>query len=115
MQKSYRAILHCTTPILIIYNFPDFALGYNSRGSIKISLNKIEEGICDFDTAIALAPEFPFCYANRGWADAQIKRYEEAIADFGTLLKHQPWDSKIYCQRGYAKYSMRNYKSNYRL
>ena len=50
----------------IIEKFPDNAAVWSNRGNSRISQNKLEEALADFNKSIELAPNATDPYLNRG-------------------------------------------------
>ncbi len=87
----------------LIQQFPtNPAMGRN-RGNSRVSQNKLEEAIPDFNQSIQLAPNATNPYLNRGVAYEGLGRYEEAIDDYNRVLAIDPNDPMAYNNRGKAK------------
>jgi tetratricopeptide (TPR) repeat protein len=82
---------------------PDNPAIWSNRGNARVSQNKLEEAIADYNKAIELAPTAPDPYLNRGAALEGLKRWEEAIADYNHVLELDPNDAAAYNNRGNAK------------
>ncbi|MGD1909287.1 MAG: tetratricopeptide repeat protein [Rivularia sp. (in: cyanobacteria)] len=83
--------------------FPDNAAVWSNRGNSRISQNKLEEAIADFNKSIELAPNVTDPYLNRGTALEGLGRWDEAIADYNHILELDPNDAMAYNNRGNAK------------
>ena len=83
--------------------FPDNAAVWSNRGNSRISQNKLEEAIADFNKSIELAPNVTDPYLNRGTALEGLGRWDEAIADYNHILELDPNDAMAYYNRGNAK------------
>ena len=83
--------------------FPTNPAVWSNRGNIRVSQNKLDEAIADFNQAIKLAPDAPDPYLNRGAALEGKRRYEEAIGDYNRVLEINPEDAMAYNNRGNAK------------
>jgi tetratricopeptide (TPR) repeat protein len=94
----------------LIKEFPSNPAVWSNRGNARVSQNKLEEAIADFDRAIALAPDAPDPYLNRGAALEGKKEYEAAIADYNKVLELKPDDAMAYNNRGNAKGGMGNWE-----
>lgn len=88
---------------LFLEQVPDNAAAWSNRGNVKVSLNKLEEAIADYNQAIALAPDAPDPYLNRGTAYEGLKRWDDAIADYNHVLELDPEDPAAYNNRGNAE------------
>ncbi len=87
----------------IIERFPDNAAIWSNRGNSRVSQNKLQEALADFNKAIELAPDVTDPYLNRGTALEALGRWEEAIADYNYILEVNPNDAMAYNNRGTAK------------
>lgn len=79
---------------------------YNNLGSIKMNLNRIDEGIEAYTQAINLNPNNIEAYNNRGVAKRQKGDFEGALADYDTVIKMKPEYIKSYVNRGIVKNNM---------
>jgi len=87
----------------LIEQFPNNPAVWSNRGNIRISENKLDEAIADFDKAIEIAPDAPDPYLNRGAALEGKGLYQEAIDDYNRVLEIDPQDPMAYNNRGNAK------------
>lgn len=87
----------------LIELLPDNPVGWSNRGNSKVSQNKLEDAIADFERAIELAPNAPDPYLNRGAALEGLGRYSDAIADYNRVLEIDPSDPAAYNNRGNAE------------
>ncbi len=87
----------------LIELFPDNPAVWSNRGNSRVSQNKLEEALADYNKAIALAPNATDLYLNRGTALEGLGRWEEAIADYNHLLELDPNDAMAYNNRGNAE------------
>lgn len=87
----------------LIEQYPDMAAIWSNRGNSRVSQNKLEEAIADFNQAIALEPDAPDPYLNRGAALEGLGQWEKAIADYNHVLELDPNDAAAYNNRGNAK------------
>lgn len=76
---------------------------WSNRGNAKVSQNKLESAIEDFNKAIELEPTAPDPYLNRGTALEGLGKWEEAIADYNKVLELDPTDPAAYNNRGNAE------------
>lgn len=87
----------------LIELWPENPVGWSNRGNSKVSQNKLEEAIADFNKSIELAPNAADPYLNRGTAYEGQGRWEEAIADYERVLELDPNDAMAYNNLGNAK------------
>ena len=87
----------------LIKLYPDNAAGWSNRGNSKMSQNRPQEALTDYDKSVELAPNFPDPYLNRGAALESLGKWEEAIADYDRVLEIDPKDAAAYNNRGNAK------------
>ena len=76
---------------------------WSNRGNVRVSQNKIEAAIGDYDQAIFLDPLQPDPYLNRGAAYEAVGDWQAAIDDYNYVLKLSPDDPAAYNNRGNAK------------
>ncbi|TAE47763.1 MAG: tetratricopeptide repeat protein, partial [Oscillatoriales cyanobacterium] len=88
VQKAFEATNEGKFPAAetlwteIIDKFPSQAAAWSNRGNSRVSQNKLQLAIADYEKAIELAPNAPDPYLNRGTALEGLGRWEEAIADY---------------------------------
>lgn len=82
---------------------PDNPAIWSNRGNSKVSQNKLESAIADFNKAIELDPNAPDPYLNRGAAMEGLGKFESAIADYNKVLELDPNDPAAYNNRGSAE------------
>lgn len=87
----------------LIKLMPENPALWSNRGNAKVSQNKLEDAIADFNKAIALEPQAPDPYLNRGTALEGLGKWNEAIADYNHVLELDPQDAAAYNNRGNAK------------
>ena len=87
----------------ILEVLPDNAAVLSNRGNSRVSQNKLELAIADYDAAIRLMPEAPDPYLNRGAAWEGLQEWEKAIADYNHVLELDPQDPAAYNNRGNAE------------
>ncbi len=87
----------------LIQQFPHNPAVWSNRGNVRISQNKLEEALADFEQSIALAPNHPDPYLNRGIVYEVQKRWKEALADYNRALEINPQDAMAYNNRGNAQ------------
>lgn len=87
----------------MIEKFPNNPAAWSNRGNARVSQNKLQEAIADYNQAIALAPDAPDPYLNRGAALEGLGRWDDAIADYNRVLALDAQDAAAYNNRGNAK------------
>ncbi|WP_271254381.1 tetratricopeptide repeat protein [Pseudanabaena sp. Chao 1811] len=87
----------------LIKLYPNNAAGWSNRGNAKMSQNRPQEALEDYNKSVELAPNFPDPYLNRGAALEGLGKWEEAIADYDRVLAIDPQDAAAYNNRGNAK------------
>jgi len=87
----------------IIEEFPTNAAAWSNRGNSRVSQNKLNEAIADYNKAIELAPGVTDPFLNRGAALEGLGKWEEAIADYNHILEIDPNDAMAYNNRGNAE------------
>lgn len=86
-----------------IKKFPENAAVWSNRGNSRVSQNKLEEALADFNKSIELAPNVTDPYLNRGTALEGLGKWDEAIADYNYVLQLDPNDAMAYNNRGNAE------------
>jgi len=94
----------------LIEDFPTNPAAWSNRGNTRVSQNKLDGAIADFNRAIELAPNAPDPYLNRGAALEGKRKYEEAIADYNRVLEIVPNDAMAYNNRGNAEGGLGNWE-----
>ena len=89
------------TQMLEIY--PNNPAIWSNRGIVRVSQNRLQEAIADYDRAVELAPNVTDPYLNRGAALEGLGKWEEAISDYDRALELDPKDVQAYNNRGNAK------------
>ncbi|MBD1911517.1 tetratricopeptide repeat protein [Leptolyngbya sp. FACHB-8] len=87
----------------ILEKLPDNAAVLSNRGNSRVSQNKLEAAIEDYNRAIELMPEAPDPYLNRGAALEGLQQWNAAIADYNQVLALDPNDPAAYNNRGNAE------------
>jgi len=87
----------------LIQIFPGNPAVWSNRGNVRVSQNKLDAAIADFNRSIQIAPDAPDPYLNRGTAYEAQGRYEDAIADYNRVLDIDSEDAMAYNNRGNAK------------
>ncbi len=80
------------------------------RGLVLFKINKYEEGVREFDTAIRMDPEMADSYINRGKGLLELKQYEAARRDFEQAVNLEPQDTTGYLYLGMAYYKLGKYR-----
>jgi tetratricopeptide (TPR) repeat protein len=87
----------------LIELLPNNPIGWSNRGNARVSQNKLDEAIADFNQSIQLAPDAPDPYLNRGTAYEGKGEWDHAIADYRQVLQINPDDAMAYNNLGNAK------------
>ncbi|VXD24691.1 conserved exported hypothetical protein [Planktothrix serta PCC 8927] len=87
----------------ILDQYPENPAMWSNRGNVRISQNKLNQGISDYNQSIELAPNFPDSYLNRGVAYEGLGEWKKAIADYNKVLEINPNDAVAYNNRGNAE------------
>lgn len=95
----------------LIEKFPQNPAVWSNRGNSRVSQNKLDEAIADFNQAIELAPEQTDPYLNRGTALEAKGEFKAAIADYNRVLAVNPEDAFAYNNRGNAEGGLGNWTS----
>jgi tetratricopeptide (TPR) repeat protein len=83
---------------------------WSNRGNARVSQNKLNDAIADYNRAIELAPNAPDPYLNRGAALEGLGDWDNAIADYNRVLELDPEDAAAYNNRGNAKAGLGNWQ-----
>ncbi len=83
--------------------FPQNPAVWSNRGNARVSQNKLEGAIADYNQSIELAPDAPDPYLNRGAALEGLGKWEQAIADYNHVLELDPKDPLAFNNRGNAE------------
>jgi len=81
----------------------------NTRGLVKIKLDRCKDALPDFDMAIALDPGYKSAYNNRGIAKAFLGNYADAITDFDHAIALDPKYIDAWFERGLAENLLEHY------
>lgn len=87
----------------LINDFPQNPAVWSNRGNARVSQNKLDAAIADFNQAIELAPDQADPYLNRGTALEAQGNFQAAITDYNQVLKIDPQDAFAYNNRGNAE------------
>lgn len=87
----------------IIEQYPNNPAAWSNRGNARVSQNKLQEAIADYNKAMELAPNATDPYLNRGTALEGLGKWELAIADYERVLQLDPNDAMGYNNRGNAQ------------
>lgn len=80
------------------------------RGLVLFKINKYEEGVREFDTAIDMDPGMSDSYLNRGKGLMELKSYEAARKDFEQAVNLDHRDTTTYLHLAMAHYNLGNYQ-----
>ena len=94
----------------LIEKFPINSAVWNNRGNTRVSQNKLDKAIADFNRAVELAPNESALYLNRGIALEKQGKYQEAIINYNRVLEITPNDSIAYNSRGNAQGGLGNWE-----
>ncbi|HEY9864297.1 MAG TPA: tetratricopeptide repeat protein, partial [Candidatus Obscuribacterales bacterium] len=95
----------------IIDQYPENPAMWSNRGNVRVSQNKLEQAISDYNQSIELAPSFPDAYLNRGVAYEGLREWEKAISDYNRVLAINPNDAIAYNNRGNAEAGLENWSA----
>jgi tetratricopeptide (TPR) repeat protein len=94
----------------LIEDFPANPAVWSNRGNVRVSQNKLEQALSDYEQAIKLAPNAPDPYLNRGTAYEGLGKYQNAIDDYQQVLALNPNDAMAYNNLGNAHAGLNNWK-----
>jgi tetratricopeptide (TPR) repeat protein len=86
-----------------------FSKVYNNRGLIYLELNRMDEALRDFNTAVASTPGIMKYHFNRAAVYRLLGRYDEALEDLTTVIKWEPGNIMGYVHRGNTYFLMGQY------
>ncbi len=95
----------------LIEEFPTNPAVWSNRGNVRVSQNKLEDAIADYNESIKLAPTAPDPYLNRGTAYEGLREYKKAIADYEQVLALDPQDAMAYNNLGNAKAGLKDWQT----
>ncbi|BAQ63562.1 tetratricopeptide repeat protein [Geminocystis sp. NIES-3709] len=95
----------------LVEKFPTNPAVWSNRGNARVSQNKLQDAIADYNESIKLAPSAPDPYLNRGTAYEGLKEYDKAIADYEKVLQLDPEDAMAYNNLGNANAGLKNWKN----
>jgi tetratricopeptide (TPR) repeat protein len=93
----------------ILDQYPNNAAVWSNRGNSRVSQNKLDAALADYNKAVELAPDVTDPYLNRGAALEGLGRWEDAIADYNRVLEMDPKDAMAYNNRGNAEAGLRQW------
>lgn len=82
---------------------------WSNRGNARVSQNKLDSAIADYNNAIEIAPDQPDPYLNRGVAQEGLGHWEDAIADYNHVLEIDDQDPVAYNNLGNANAGLGNW------
>lgn len=95
----------------LIEKFPTNPAVWSNRGNARVSQNKLQDAVADYNESIKLAPNVPDPYLNRGTAYEGLGEYEKAIADYEKVLTLDPEDAMAYNNLGNAKAGLNDWET----
>lgn len=95
----------------MIEKLPTNAPVWSNRGNARLSQNKVEQALGDYNKAVELAPDSPDPYLNRGIAYERGNQWEKAVADYNKVLEIDPKDPIAYNNRGNAEAGQGDWKA----
>jgi tetratricopeptide (TPR) repeat protein len=95
----------------LIADFASNPAVWSNRGNSRVSQNKLDEAIADYNRAIELAPDAAAPYLNRGAVLEAQGHYEAAIADYNRVLALNPTDAMALNNRGNAEGGLKNWEA----
>ncbi len=90
----------------LIEEFPTNPAMWSNRGNARVSQNKLNEAISDYNQSVELAPNVSDPYLNRGVAYEGLGEYQKAIADYQKVIELDPNDAMAYNNIGNANMSL---------
>jgi tetratricopeptide (TPR) repeat protein len=84
---------------------------WSNRGNARVSQNKLEDAISDYNHAIEIAPDQPDPYLNRGVALEGLGQWKDAISDYNHVLEIDDQDPVAYNNLGNANAGLGNWES----
>src|SRR5208283_4532991 len=83
-RDYFRAVALATRAVEANPNDP---LAYNERGAANSHLDRFDQAVADYGTALRLDPKLARAYRNRASAYYHQSKYEEAIADCTAAIR----------------------------
>jgi tetratricopeptide (TPR) repeat protein len=83
----------------ILEDSPDFTLGFMSRGSAWMKLDKIDDAVSDFTRVLQMDPNNARAYHLRGLAQERSGDLQAAVKDFDRALEINPEYGAAYFSR----------------
>lgn len=106
-------IAACTDAISsgVISHRADFAFAYNNRAMAHVRAGDVQQGLADYDRAIALYPFMAGTFNNRALARASSGDYAGAIADLNEAIRLEPELAAAYYNRArFYSFGLRDHR-----
>ena len=83
---------------------PDSAEAHNNLGSVYVSLDRLDEALNEYSTALKLKPNYAAAWYNRSGVYYRQKKYSEALSDAQRAAALEPNNAAfreflVRCQR----------------
>lgn len=91
--------------------FPENPASWSNRGNARMSQNKLQAALEDYNQSVALAPDLPDPYLNRGVVFERLEDWDAAIADYNQALSLNAQDPVAYNNRGNAEAGARQWQA----
>ena len=82
----------------------NLAIAYTNRGSAHDDLNRADQAVGDFNSAIKADPKFSFAYYNRSYAYEKKGLLKLALKDMETAAGMEPGDADYKDRLKYLKF-----------
>jgi tetratricopeptide (TPR) repeat protein len=84
-------------------------IAYHNRGLALNGLEKFDEAISDFDTAIIASPKIASFYNSRAFAYHRKSEYDKALADYNKAIELEPKQASFLSNRGILYRDVKKY------
>jgi tetratricopeptide (TPR) repeat protein len=99
--NAAAAIAACDSALERGLSAHDRAATLINRGVVKVTLNRMDDAIADFNIGIAMQPSWADAYVDRAIALITLRRYDEALADINRCIALGPTRPAVgYYNRG---------------